>query len=239
MLGPEAGKSAERRPLDAHRPCHRMAVQHFLFQPFAQQAFDLRLEIIGGGKGLEGGLELAFRRLEPALEEYLEMAPLRFDLDALGIVKLNARRLRKPEHIDIREPASPGSVNGAQHLISRAARIGLAIGHGRKIGRQLSAEPATEDRNNDIALRRFRDLRLKGVTRLVEFGLPPNGDQTGDALKFAIEPLRHPFQATALEPRIPRRGHEHANLPVILCHALPRKTAANYQFRAPGRIAEV
>src|SRR5262249_32660429 len=130
--------------------------------------------------------------------------------------------------------------------VCRAARVGGAVGHAWKIGRQLGAKPAAEDRNDDVALRRFRDLRLKRVVRPVELALPADRGQPRHALEFAVEALRHPVEATTLEPRVARRRHEYADLPTAFRHARPNKnlggpsrspSAGRYRANRAGRAA--
>ena len=154
------------------------------------------------------------------------MLPLRFDFIALGIIELHARRLREAEDVDIRNAVRLAGVDCGEHLVGGPARIGLAIGHAMEIGRQHAAEPAAENRYDDVALRGFWYLRLEGLVRLVELGLPADRHDMYDALELAVEPLGHPLQPAALESRIPRRGHEHAHLSHAVCHALPPWKAA-------------
>jgi hypothetical protein len=45
-------------------------------------------------------------------------------------------------------------------------------------------------------------------------------------LELAVEPLGHPLQPAALEPRITGRGHKYAYLSHAVCHALPPWKAA-------------
>src|SRR6476469_2980374 len=154
------------------------------------------------------------------------MLPLRFDFIALGIIELHARRLREAEDVDIRNAARLAGVDCGEHLVGGPARIGLAIGHTMEIGRQHAAEPAAENRYDNVALRGFRYLRLEGLVRLVELSLPADRHDMDDALKLALEALGNPPQPHALELRIPGRGHEHAYLSRAVCHALPPWKAA-------------
>ena len=122
------------------------------------------------------------------------MLPLRFDFIALGIIELHARRLREAEDVDIRNAVRLAGVDGGEHLVGGPARIGLAIGHTTEIGRQHAAEPAAENRYDDVALRGFWYLRLEGLVRLVELRLPADRHDMYDALELAVEPLGHPLQ---------------------------------------------
>ena len=86
---------------------------------------------------------------------------MRLGLGRTRIVELHARRLRKPEHIDVRKTAALRSLDRGQHFVGGPARIGLAVCHAREIGRQLGAEPRAKNRDDDVALRGLRDLRLE------------------------------------------------------------------------------
>jgi hypothetical protein len=109
-----------------------------------------------------------------------------------------------PSHLRNSVRSSPflGSLNGAQHLICRSARIGAIVCHAGKIARQLGTEPSAKDRNHQVAICRLRYLRLKGFVRFVEFILPADRGQARDTMEFAVEPFHHAFQPSALEAGI-------------------------------------
>ena len=106
------------------------------------------------------------------------MVPLRFDFTASGIVKL--------------------------HVWCGPARIRLTVAHRRKIWRKPCSETCPEDRDDDVAPRRFRNLRLKGVVSAIELAFPSNGGELRYALKLTVEPFDNPFQPAAFKSRIDR-----------------------------------
>ena len=109
-------------------------------------------------------------------------------------------------------------VDRGQHLIGGAARIRLAVRHAREIGRQLGSEPRAKNGDDDVALRRLRNLRLECRVRFVELGLPADRAEPGHPLKLAVEALDHALQAAALETRVAGRRHEDADLTRALRH---------------------
>jgi hypothetical protein len=62
-----------------------------------------------------------------------------------------------------------------------------------------------ENCNYDVALGRFRDLRLKGGMRPVKLGLPPNGLEPRSCREFAVQPLDDAVDPTALVDGVARR----------------------------------
>jgi len=95
------------------------------------------------------------------------------------------------EDIDVGKRPALAHAYGAQDLIGRSARIGLAVRHARKFRRQLGAEPCPEDGHDDVAVRCFRYLRLESRVRGIERRFPTDGLNPRNARKLAIEAFSH------------------------------------------------
>src|SRR5215472_10367850 len=66
----------------------------------------------------------------------------------------------------------------------------------------------TENRDHDVAIGRFGDLRLKGGVRPVELGFPANGLEPYGRGKFAVQALDDAVDATTLMDGVARRGNK-------------------------------
>ena len=108
VLGAERGETAERRALHLDRPAHHAAARHLVGDPFAQQLFQLRFEIVLRGVGIECRLEVAALGQEPFLEEALEHLPVVLDPRPVRVFdRHRGRRAREAEDIDVREAVPP------------------------------------------------------------------------------------------------------------------------------------
>ena len=115
-----------------------------------------------------------------------------------------------PEHIDIGVALAAAGLDRRQHLVGGAARVGAAVRQAGEGRRQFGSDPVTEDRNHDVALGRFRDLRLKGGMRPVELGFPADGLEPRGPGEFAVQALDDAVDATTLMCGVARRGNKDA-----------------------------
>ena len=79
VLGAERRETAERRALHLDRPAHHAAARYLVGNPFAQQFFQLRLEIVFRTVGIKRRLEVPALGQEPFLKEAFEHPPVVFD----------------------------------------------------------------------------------------------------------------------------------------------------------------
>ncbi len=204
-------KSAERRALHLDRPAHRVAASDLVGDPFAQELFELRLEIVRRRIGIERGLEMPALGQEPFLEEGLERQPILRDAPAIGILHRHGGRLpREAKDEDIgQRRALLALLDRGEDLVGGTARIRPAARERlAEIRRQLRAQPPLQDADHHVAIGRARDLRLEGRIRAISLGLPAHHLEPRHARELAIEPARDILRALALDHHIAGRRHE-------------------------------
>ena len=203
VAGVERQQAAERRTLGLDRPDHAAVARHVLGDPLPQQPLDLLLEFVGVGETLVGPQILSVGRLEPALEERIQIL-------ALGAVFVRGLVGRRglAKHIDVRTVALAAGVERGEHLEGGAARIALAGLHAGELFRQRAAEPRPENGDDEVGLCGRRDLALKTVVGAVDLAFPQYRLHAHAALERLVEPLRDKVDAVAFGPDVARRRNK-------------------------------
>ena len=174
-----------------------------------QAILDLGREFVGGAEFLKRREKLAAAVAKPGLEKAGQAPPLAFDFFAVGGVERDQRRLQAAEHVNVGDAlAPPPRLDGAEHLIGRAAGITVAARHGRKRFGQRRAETRAENRDHQIAIRGFGNLRLKSVVRRIVAGFPADGADARPPRIFGVEPLDDGVDALALALYVAGRRNE-------------------------------
>ena len=136
----EGFETRKRRSMQQPIPSVALGGEAALGQPLAQAIFNLQREIVGRGVALERRDELAVGGPEPGVEEGLQPRPLRLDLGAVGRIQRDRGRTGIAEDENVGQAlAALARLDRRQHLIGRAARIGLARRQMRKGGREFRA----------------------------------------------------------------------------------------------------
>jgi hypothetical protein len=202
----EGFEPAERRALGGDRPAAAGGGDHVLaFQPLADVALDLDLEVIGAGEAVIAGGEVAGLRLEPVLPEPLQRLELRGLVVELVVLERHRRGLAIDQHVG--RAILAGSDDRLLELVfgaGRQAAVGPSI-----LRRQLAAEPFPEDADDQVVLRRRRNLVLEGLGRRIVRLFPAERGQL-DRAELASDPLDDPQQPLALRPDVGRGGNEDA-----------------------------
>ena len=106
-----------------------------LGEPLAQAVFDLLGEIVGAVVGLEAGDELPAAVLNQRSKKPFSAVPLLVDLVRFGIVDRDLGCARVAEHVNVGQRRAVVALgDGAQDLVGRAGRIGLAAGLALELG---------------------------------------------------------------------------------------------------------